>query len=202
MHDARRIAKLLIVGVIVAFGLTLWGAGRAHANCAEMPSDPMCTGGGMSNPTSPPNTNPPSDGGSSDTPSVNQHSSSPGSHSTSPPVQRPTPTAAPRRTPVTQPSRVVQQPVAAAEDFVPAQAEATVIQPGPAIALSGTAPDGGAGSAGKAGTPPAQPQNSGAGNVLWGFAVGAGFIGIGVGAAATLWPHSGLPGGAPLEAVP
>ena len=200
MHDARRIAKLLIVGVIFAFGLALWGAGRASANCAQMPSDPMCGG---SNPTSPPYTNPPSDGGSSDTPSVNQHSSSPGSHSTSPPVQRPTPTAAPRRTPATQPRRVVQQPLAPVEDFAPAPAGPTVIQPGPAIALSGTAPAGGAGTAASAGRPPAPPADSGAGNVLWGFAVGAGIIGIGVGAVATLKPYSTYAtAGAPLESIP
>jgi len=181
MRDVRGIAKLLIVAVLVAFGLTLWAAGRASANC--MANEPNC----MSDPTSPPYTSPPDDEPSGGSPSVtsNQKSSSGGSHTTSPPINRNVPATSRRPTP-TQP-RVNRAPVAAAaEDFVPLPAEATVIQPGPAIALVGDAPAGGAGTAANVGLPPAAPKDGGAGTVLWGFGIGAGAVGVALGTR-TLW---------------
>jgi hypothetical protein len=199
MRDGRRITRFLLAGMVVFFGLSLWGAGRANANCPA--SDPNCMGGGMSDPTSPPYTNPPRT--SPPVTSNKKSTTDGGSHSTSPPVQRTTPATA-RRTPATQPSRTVQQPVTQApvEDFVPASADPTVIQPGPAIALSGTAPQAGAGTAAAAGRPPAPPAQSGAGNVLWGFAIGIGVVGIGVGAATTLTSGAGLSAaGGTLEPV-
>src|SRR6478609_3181765 len=104
MRDVRRITKLLLAGMVVVFGISLWGAGEASANCPA--SDPNCMG--MSDPTSPPYTNPPH----TSPPVTNNKKSTTdgGSQSTSPPVQRTTPATA-RRTPATQPHRTVQQPV-------------------------------------------------------------------------------------------
>ncbi len=180
MPDVKRVTRLLIGGMIVALGLTLWAAGRANANCPA--NDPNCMGGGggMSNSTSP-------QGGGTPPVTNNQHSSSGGSQPTQPPVLRTTP--ATRHTPATR-RQIAQTPATApAEAFVPAPAGPAVVQPGPAIALSGTAPPGGLGTAAASGRPPAPPSDSGATTVLWAFGIGAGLVGIGVGAAATLKPR-------------
>jgi hypothetical protein len=152
--------QLVLAGLLFAFALAFWFARPAAANCAVDPSDPMCmpAGGGVSNPTSPPETSPPQTA-----PPVNREPTP-----TNAPVQRETPKATGIPTP--SGASTYTPPIPEGTDFQ----DTPVLPPDtPSIATNGQEPPTGGGTANTTDPPP--PASSGDGSPLLplGLAVGA-----------------------------
>src|SRR4051812_11622983 len=133
-----RRSRLLLAGLLIAFACGLWFATPASANCAEMPTDPMCMT--TSPPTSPSATNPPIDR-SSPTP-------------TPAPINRTTPTHTPSRTPgTTGGTQTFTPPAPVGTDFQ--TTPVTTPTDTPSIALNGQGPQTGGGTVNTTDPPPA-----------------------------------------------